>query len=140
MTYASRRFADTQRLRTPEANEDSVRGALADSKTQKQHGQHWPWACPLMGMTKIAEWANPLLEMRAAYAKVNGRDMPYTPPRLDYKWTLVAEGSAPYSTTRRNREILRLGIGDTRGETYTLHSPKNLPPKAADQMSFDRTE
>ena len=140
MTYACRRFADAQRLRTPEANEDSARGAVADSKTKKQHGQHWPRDCPLMGITKSTERANPLLEMRASYAKVNGRDMPYTSPRLDYNWTLVAEGSAPYSATRRNHEILRLGIGDSRGEKYTLHSPKNLSPTAADQMSFGRTE
>ena len=93
-----------------------------------------------MGITKSTEWVAPLLEMRASFAKVNGCDMPYAFPRLDYNWTLVAEGRSSYSTARRKLAILTVGIGDTRGETYTLRSPKNLFPIAANQMSFDQKE
>ena len=91
-----------------------------------------------MGIAENTDWAKPLLEMRASREKVNGREMPYIFPRLDYNWTLVSEGPAPYSAARRNLAILCGGIGDARGETYTQHSPKNLPPTAANQMSFDQ--
>ena len=76
-----------------------------------------------MGIAKSADRIAPLIEMGASFAKVNGRDMPYTFPRLDYNWALFAEGPAPYSATRRKLAILRVGLGDARGETYTLHAP-----------------
>ena len=66
--------------------------------------------------------------------------MSYTFPRLDRKWLLVAEGPAPYSTTRRKLAILRTGLGDSKGESYTLQSPKNLFPAASNQMSLGRRE
>ena len=40
MTYDSLRFADVQRLRSLEANADSIRGTLLTSKVKKQHGHH----------------------------------------------------------------------------------------------------
>ena len=66
--------------------------------------------------------------------------MSYTSPRLGRKWLLVAEGPAPYRTTRRKLAILRTGLGDTNGASYTLHSRKNPFSTAANQMSFDRRE
>ena len=140
MTYASLRFADVQRLRPFGVNEDSIRGTLLSSKTKKSHGQNWPWACPLMGLTGATDWIQPIAQLRAAYRKVNGRDMSYTFPRLGRKWLLVAEGPAPYSTTRRKLEILRTGLGGPNGESYTLHPQKNLSPTASNQMSFDQRE
>ena len=140
MTYAGLRFADVQKIRPFEANADSIHGALLTSKAKKQHGLHWPWACPLMVITKRADWIQPLLELRNAYQKVNGVQMNYTSPRLDHTWALVAEGPSPYSTTRRKLALLCVGLGGLKGESYTLHSPKNLFPTAANQMSFDQKE
>ena len=62
------------------------------------------------------------------------------PPRIDRNWQLAAAGPASYSTARRKMAILRVGLGDPNGETYTIHSPKNLFATAANQMSFDQRE
>ena len=72
--------------------------------------------------------------------KVSGRDAGYTSPRIDRKWQPVAHGPAPYSTARRKLALLCTSIGDPDGEAYTPHSPKNLFPTAANQMSFDQRE
>ena len=140
MTYASLRFADVQKIRSLEVGADSIHGALLTSKTKRQHGLHWPRACPRMGITKRTDWIRPLLELRNAYQKVNGAQMSYTFPLLDHTWALVAEGPSPYSTTRRNLSLLCVCLGDLKGESYTLHPPKNLPPTDANQMSFDQKE
>ena len=66
--------------------------------------------------------------------------MCYTSPRIDHTWQLVAQGPDPYSTARRKLALLRTSIGDPGGEAYTLHSPKNLFPNAAKQMSFGQRE
>ena len=50
---------------------------------------------PKLGIAGAKGWGKPLLDMRADYAKLNGREMAYTYPRLDRTWSLVAEGSAP---------------------------------------------
>lgn len=86
MTYASLRFADAQKMRTFDSNDDSTHGTLLSSKTKKQHGLNWPWACPRKGIIGKSDWAQPLLGMRAAYRKVNCADMPYLFPRLDHNW------------------------------------------------------
>ena len=140
MTYSSLRFAAVQKIRSLEVNADSIHGAPLTSKTKKQHGLHWPRACPRMGIIKSADWAQPLLDLRAAYQKVGGAPMRYTFPRLDHTWALAAEGPAPYRTTRRKLALLCVGLGGLKGESYTLHSPKNLPPTAANQMRFDQKE
>ena len=140
MTYASLRFADVQKIRSLEANADSIHGALLTSKTKKQHGLHWPWACPRMGITKRTDWIQPLLDLRTAYQKANGTQMSYTFPRLDHTWALVAEVPSPYSTTIRKLALLCVGLGGLKGESYTLHLPKNLPPTASNQMSSDQKE
>ena len=140
MSYASLRFADVQKIRTFEFNEDSVYGSLLSSKTRKQHGLNWPWACPRKGIIGTNEWVQPLLDMRTAFRKVNGVEMSYLFPRLDHNWQLVAEGPAPYSTTRRKLALLCVGLGDENAESYALHSPKNLLPTAANQMGFDQRE
>ena len=140
MTYTSLRFSDVQRLASFDANEDSINGTLQASETKKPNGLNWPWACPRTGITGGRDWVKPILDLRAAYAKVNGHQTHYTFPRLDYKWDLVAEGPSPYSTTRRKLALLSTGLGDEAGEAYTLHSPKNLLPTAANQMRFDQRE
>ena len=66
MTYSSLRFADVQRLRPFEVNEDSIRGTLLSSKTNEPHGRNWPWAFPLMGITGATDWIQPILNLRAA--------------------------------------------------------------------------
>ena len=81
MTCACARFSDVQKLRPFEINEDSAHGTLPTSRTEKQHGHHRPWVCPRRGITKHTEWAKPLVDMRQAFAKVNGRVMPYAPPK-----------------------------------------------------------
>ena len=139
-THASLRFDDVQSLRTFERNDDSIYGTLTSSKAKKQHCLNWPRACPLTGVTGATDWAQSLLDMRSACRKVSGVDMRYLFHRLDYTWTLVAEGPSPYSTTRRKLAILRAGLGGPMGESYTMHSPKNLFPTAANQMSFGQIE
>ena len=140
MSYASLRFSDAQRIRTIEMNEDSAHGALLDSKTKKAHGQNWAWACPKTGITSSTERTQPLLDLRQAYRSVNSHDMSFCFPRIDYNWQLVDAGAAAYSTARRKLALLCVGMGDPNGETYTMHSPKNLFHTAANQMSFDQRE
>ena len=140
MTFASLRFSDAQRLRTFEVNDDSVHGTLISCKTKKLHGQFWPWAFPRRGITGSRDWVQPIVEMRQAYRKINGTDPSFTFMRIDHAWELVAADAAPYSTARRKLALLCVGLGDTEGETYTLHSPKNMSPTAANQLNFDQRE
>ena len=51
MKYASLRFSDVQRFRSPEVNGDSARVALLQLKTKKPHGAPRPWACPRVGVS-----------------------------------------------------------------------------------------
>ena len=53
MTYASLRFADVQKLRTFERNDDSVPGTLSASKTKEQHGLNWPLGFPTCRCDRI---------------------------------------------------------------------------------------
>ena len=140
VTYASLRFSDFRRIRPFEINEDSVHGTLITCKTKKVHGQFWPWACPREGITGSREWARPLVDMRLSYRKINGTDPSFTFTRLGHSWKLIAAGPSPYVTTRRKLAILRLALGDEEGEKYTPHSPKNLFPTAANQLSFEQRE
>ena len=140
MTYASLRFSDVQRIRSLETNDGSVNGTLLRSKTKKPNGQNWPWACPQTGVAGERGWIQPILDLRTAYARVNGHQLGYAFPRLDRAWNLVAEGADPYRKTRRKLALLFVGIGDINGESYTMHSPENLFPAAANQMSFDQRE
>ena len=78
--------------------------------------------------------------MRADYKKINGAGPSYTFMRIDHTWELVEAEQAPYSTTRRNLAILCVALGDAEGERYTLRSPKNRSPAAANQLSSDRRE
>ena len=71
--YANLRVADVKRLLSFEINEESIRGNLLTSKTKKQQRQQWPRACPRMGIAWCTDWVQPLLDLRHAYAKVNGR-------------------------------------------------------------------
>ena len=101
---------------------------------------NWPWAFPLIGVTGERDWAKPILALRTAYARANVHQVTYTSRRLDRKWNLVDEGAAPYSTTRRKLATLCVRFGDEMGESYTLHSHKNLLPTAENQMSYDQRE
>ena len=78
--------------------------------------------------------------MRVAYKKINGGEPSYTFMRIDHTWELVAAEQAPYRTTRRKLAILCVALGDAEGERYTLRSPKNMFPTAANQLSFDQRE
>ena len=140
MTFASLRFSDAQRLRSFGINEDSVYGPLLACKTKKQHGQFWPWACPRQGLTGSRDWVQPLIDMRAAFRKVNGDEPSFTFMKVDQNWQVLAAEAAPYSTTRRRLALVCVALGDKDGDTYTLHSPKNLFPTAANQLSFDQRE
>ena len=93
-----------------------------------------------MGITKRTDWAQPFLDLRTAYQKVNGTPMSYAFPRLYRSWALVAEGSSPFSATRRKQSLLCVGLGALKAESYTLQSPQNLFHTAAIQMSFDQKE
>ena len=66
MTYSGLRFADVQKLRSLATNDGSIRGAILTSKTKRQQGQDWPWACPRMGITSTTNWVRPLLDTSAA--------------------------------------------------------------------------
>ena len=83
VTYDSMRFSEVQRVKAFGTNDDSVNGALRRSKTKKPHCRNWPWAFQRMGIAGSRDWAQPILELRTAYEKVNGRQMTYAPPRLD---------------------------------------------------------
>ena len=93
MAYASIRFAEVRRLRPFGTNEDSSRGNPLWSKTKKPRGQNWHWARPILGIAGAKDWPQPLLDMRADYAEINGREMAYDYPRLDHTWSLAAEGA-----------------------------------------------
>ena len=140
VTYASLRFADVQHLRPFEINRDSIHGTLLCSKTKKPRGPNWPRACPRMGLAGGTHWIQPIVDIRAAYRRANGRDMCYTSPRLDRKLQLVSQGATPYSTTRRKLALMRPGLGGPNGEAYAHNSPKNLFPTEANQMRFDQRE
>ena len=139
MTYASLRFPDAQRIRSFECNEDAVRGALLNFKTRKQHGQRWPRAFPLEGVTGSRERAQPLIDTRAAYRKINGTDPSVAFMRLDRAWQPAANAS-PYDTTRRKLALICAALGGPEGEKFTLHSPKNLLQTAENPLKFDRRE
>ena len=140
MSYASLRFSDVQRLKTFEVNADSVHGTLLQCKTKKPHGLDWSRACPRMGMTGTLYWAMPLIEFRTAYAKTNGDEPYFTSPRINHTRELGSAEPFPYSITRRKLAMLCVALGGANGESYTIHSPKNLFPTAANQMNFDTRE
>ena len=138
VTYASLGFPDVRRIRPFERKEDAARGTLLNCKTRKQHGQHWPWACPLGGVTFSREWDQPLIDMRAAYREINGEEPSFTSMRVGRAWQLVEADAAPYATARRKIALICATLGDTEGGKYTPYSPKNLLPKAANQLKFDQ--
>ena len=140
MTYSGLRFSDVQRIRSFEINEDSVHGTPLNCKTKKQRGQFWPRARPREGVTGSRVWVQPLLDMRTAFRRINGNDTTYTFMRIDHAWGLIAADAAPYIATRRKLALLSVAVGDTDGEIYTPHSPKNLFPTAANQLRFDQRE
>ena len=92
------------------------------------------------GITGSRERAQPLVDMRAAYRKINGAEPTFAFMRLDLLWQLVAADAAPYATTRRKLALICVALGDPEGEKYTPHSPKNLLPTAANQLKFDQRE
>ena len=88
----------------------------------KIHGRFWPWAFPREGITGSRDWIQPILDMRAAYKKMNGAEQSYTFMRLDHAWELLAAEPATYVTTRRKLAILCVALGDPEGEKYTMRS------------------
>ena len=82
--YAFLGFSDAQRIRTFETNKDAVNGTPLSCKTKKQHGQCWPRACPREGITGSRECAQPLLDMRDAYRKINGSDPTFAFMRINH--------------------------------------------------------
>ena len=127
MKYTSLRFPDVQRLRRFEANNDSIHGALLQSKTKKPHGLPWPWGRPRMGVDGPTERVNPRLEFRAAHAMQNGSPPSPNFPHLNRRLALECGEPSPYSPTRRKLALVCVGLGDPDGGTYTLHSPYNIP-------------
>ena len=128
MSFASLRFSDAQRLKSLEVGADSAQGTLLTYKTRKKKGLDWPWAFPLMGMTGTTDWAQPMMYFRTAHERVNGVSPSFAFPILDRV--------TPYSTDRRKLSLLCLSLGDSHGESYTLHSARNLSPKSANQTNF----
>ena len=74
-----------------------------------------PQACPLQGVTGAWEWAILLVEMLQLYRKFNCTGPPFTYPRIDRAWGIIAE-PAPYDTTRRTLELLRVALDEQEGE------------------------
>ena len=140
MTYASLRFSGSQSLLTFEVNEDAAHGTLTSCKTKRPHGLDWPWACPRLGVTGSRDWVAPLVEFRQAHLKANGHEPQFTFPRIDHLWQLESAVGASYASTRRKLALMCTALGDTSGESYTLHSPKNFLPTAAMQMNFSTRE
>ena len=141
MTYASLRFTDVQILRAFEVNGDSARGTFPPSKTKKPKGPNWLWGFPRMGIARTADWDKPRIDMRPAYAQIDGRGMSFTFPRLGRIWNLFEAAPAPYSAERRKLALLLLlllcvGVGDSNGGSYTLRSPWKISPTSATRMSF----
>lgn len=68
MAYAGLRFEGARRIHSFDANGDSVFG------TPEQHGAHWPWACPRMGIASRTAWAHPLMGLRKHIANSKGFD------------------------------------------------------------------
>ena len=61
-------------------------------------------------------------------------------PRINHLRQLESADASPYSTTRRKLSLLCTSLGDAAGESYTLHSPKNLFPAVGNQMDFNQKE
>ena len=139
VTYASLRFSDVQRIRSFDVNSDSVWNALK-FENQERHCQFWPFAFPLEGIAGPTDWDQPILMMQEAYRKLGDRDLTCTFPCVDHAWELVSTEPESYSATRWKLALVCVALGDTDGETYTPHSPKNLFPTAANQMNFDHRE
>ena len=140
MTYTSLRLSGVQRIRAFEVNDDSIRGTSLTSKPMQKHGQFRPWAGPRVGITGNSNWIQPSIDMRDAFFRQHGSQMNFTFMGVDRMWEPVAADAAPYSTTRRKLPLMCVALGDSGGETYTLHSPKNLLLTSANQMSFDQRE
>ena len=110
------------------------------SKTRKPHGTFWHWAGHRIGLTSSAEYIHPILDMRNASKKQNADEPSIAPPWVDRNWELIEAEPPPYSTDRRKRAVLCVGMGHTDGESYALRSSKYLFPAAAIQMSIDQRE
>lgn len=128
VSFARLRFSHARRPKWFEVNEDSICGTLRTCKTHMRHGLDWPWACPLMGMTGSTSRAQPLVGLRAVPGEASGVSLCFTPQRISRLWQLESSESAPYSTARRRLSLLRLSLGDLRGESYAIQSLKNLLP------------
>ena len=134
MDYASLRFSDVQRLKTSELNADSAHGALLRCKTKKPHGLDCPPACPRMGIACSIDWVLPLIELRTAFAKTNGKGPCFTSPRINRAWELDSAEASPYPITRRKLATLCTSLGDVNGnrtrcirpKTFSRHRPLRL--------------
>ena len=91
-------------------------------------------------MTGAAEWIQPIPDYRAAREKMNGSHPLFNFPRINHLWGLDGAESSPYSAARGGLSILRAALGGQNGESYTLHSPKNLFPTASNQMNCNTRE
>ena len=116
LAYAGSRLAGVQKLRPFKTNVDSAYGALITGGAKKQIGQRWSWARPRMGITSNTIWAQPLLDMRQAYAEINGREIHYVSPAFYRSRVLVAEGHPPYCDAMRKIALLCVWKGDADGE------------------------
>ena len=116
LTCGCLRFTDVQHLRTFEVNDASHRGAFLTAKTQRPRVLNWPWAIPRMCIAGARDWAQPLLDMRSAYTKVDGQEMAFVSPRLGHSWRLVGAWPSPYIATRRKLALLRISRGAPRAK------------------------
>ena len=77
-----------------------------------------------MGSVQGNQWDRPIFHIYA------------TGPRVATR----SSRGCPYATTRRKLALVCVALGGPEGERYTLHSPKNLLPTAANQLKFDRRD
>ena len=138
MTLTSLRFSDAQRLKSLETNESSVFGTLLNSKSKKPHGLDWPFAAPLQGFAGDSSWSEPILDFRKAFEKVNGFPPSFLIPKLSSGWQIEQDEPISYSSARRKLLLLCAagGASAADSEQYTLHTPKNLLPSCATELSF----
>ena len=122
MTYASLVSPDVQRLRTFEIDPDAVRGALLSAKDRETSRPELAKGLPENGPGRrhaVTQWVHPLVDLRAAYRRVDGRTF-VAPPHCSTVTGSSPQGASPCSTTRRRLASMRTGIGDPGAEATPI--------------------
>ena len=129
MTYASLRVSVVRRIRTFGSDGDSIRGALL--RRRKKAALPVPASgVPARGALWKPGWVvRPLPDLRDGLRIQIGQVPTFAFPLLDRARKLVSPDASPHSNARRNIALMLGGLGCKDGGPYTLHPPKNSPPR-----------